>query len=162
MKTIMLGKNGPQVSRIGLGCVGMSDLYGSKETRNAKEIIATIDTAVEQGINFFDTGDYYGMGHNELLLREAMRGRRDKFFIFGSSLAYLTSIDKVEDGGADNLWQVSLGSMGRFQDLSPISYRKWKDYEDGCGPNRLLKNTKYNILDPLKLVMYCCPLSTFK
>lgn len=99
MKTIMLGKNGPQVSRIGLGCVGMSDLYGSKETRNAKEIIATIDTAVEQGINFFDTGDYYGMGHNELLLREAMRGRRDKFFIFGSSLAYLTSIDKVEDGG---------------------------------------------------------------
>ena len=99
MKTIILGKNGPQVSWIGLGNVGMSDLYGSKDTRNAKEIIATIDTAVEQGINFFDTGDYYGMGHNELLLREAMRGRRDKFFIFGSSLAYLTSIDKVEDGG---------------------------------------------------------------
>lgn len=77
----MLGKNGPQVSRIGLGCMGMSDMYGSKETRDDKESLATIDTAFQSGINFFDTGDYYGMGHNELLLREAMRGRRDKFFI---------------------------------------------------------------------------------
>jgi aryl-alcohol dehydrogenase-like predicted oxidoreductase len=81
MKTIMLGNKGPQVSKIGLGCMGMSDLYGSKETRNDKESLATIDTAVEAGINFFDTGDYYGMGHNELLLREAIKGRRDKFFI---------------------------------------------------------------------------------
>jgi aryl-alcohol dehydrogenase-like predicted oxidoreductase len=81
MKTIMLGKNGPQISQIGLGCMGMSDLYGSKETRNDQESLATIDAAVEAGINFFDTADYYGMGHNELLLREAMRGRRDKFFI---------------------------------------------------------------------------------
>jgi aryl-alcohol dehydrogenase-like predicted oxidoreductase len=81
MKTITLGKNGPQVSRIGLGCMGMSDFYGSKETRDDKESLATIDAAVQSGINFFDTGDYYGMGHNELLLREAMKGRREKFFI---------------------------------------------------------------------------------
>ena len=52
-----------------------------KETRNDKESLATINATAEAGINFFDTGDYYGMGHNELLLREAMRGRRDKFFI---------------------------------------------------------------------------------
>ena len=76
-----MGKNGPQVSQIGLGCMGMSDLYGSKETRDDKESLATINLAVEEGINFFDTADYYGMGHNELLLREAMKGRREKFFV---------------------------------------------------------------------------------
>ena len=81
MKTKTMGKNGPQVSQIGLGCMGMSDLYGSKETRDDKESLATINLAVEEGINFFDTADYYGMGHNELLLREAMKGRREKFFV---------------------------------------------------------------------------------
>jgi aryl-alcohol dehydrogenase-like predicted oxidoreductase len=81
LKTRMLGKNGPKVSQVGLGCMGMSDLYGSKETRDDKESLATINLAVEEGINFFDTADYYGMGHNELLLREAMKRRRDKFFL---------------------------------------------------------------------------------
>jgi len=81
LKTRMLGKNGPQVSQVGLGCMGMSDLYGSKQTRDDKESLATINLVVEAGINFFDTADYYGMGHNELLLREAMKGRRDKFFL---------------------------------------------------------------------------------
>lgn len=81
LKTRELGKNGPHVSQMGLGCMGMSDLYGSKETRDNRESLATINLAVEEGINFFDTADYYGMGHNELLLREAMKGRRDKFFV---------------------------------------------------------------------------------
>ena len=81
MKTRTIGKNGPQVSQIGLGCMGMSDLYGSKETRDDKESLATINLAVEEGINFFDTADYYGMGHNELLLKEVMMRRREKFFV---------------------------------------------------------------------------------
>jgi aryl-alcohol dehydrogenase-like predicted oxidoreductase len=81
LKTRTLGKNGPHVSQVGLGCMGMSDFYGSEETRDDKESLATINLAVEEGINFFDTADYYGMGHNELLLREVMKGRRDKFFL---------------------------------------------------------------------------------
>jgi aryl-alcohol dehydrogenase-like predicted oxidoreductase len=51
----MLEKNGKQVSQIGLGCMGMSDLYGSKQTKDDKESLATINLAVEEGINFFDT-----------------------------------------------------------------------------------------------------------
>jgi aryl-alcohol dehydrogenase-like predicted oxidoreductase len=68
---------------------GMSDLYGNKETRDDKESLATINLAVEEGINFFNTADYYGMGHNELLLREAMKGRREKFFVSVSSEHYV-------------------------------------------------------------------------
>ena len=70
-----MGKNGPQVSQIGLGCMGMSDLYGSKETRDDKESLATINLAVEEGINFFDTADYYGMGHNELIIEGSYEGK---------------------------------------------------------------------------------------
>ena len=67
-----LGKNGPPVSDIGLGCMGMSDLYGPADDT---ESTATIHAALDAGINLMDTGDYYGMGHNELLLRDALKGR---------------------------------------------------------------------------------------
>ncbi|MGZ4135370.1 MAG: aldo/keto reductase [Tumebacillaceae bacterium] len=74
-----LGQNGPEVSALGLGCMGMSDLYGAAD-RN--ESIATIHAALEAGITLFDTGDFYGVGHNELLLREALQGsKRDNAFI---------------------------------------------------------------------------------
>jgi aryl-alcohol dehydrogenase-like predicted oxidoreductase len=67
-----LGADGPRVSRIGLGLMGMSDLYGPADEA---EIIATIHAALDAGITLLDTGDFHGMGHNELLLREALRGR---------------------------------------------------------------------------------------
>ena len=73
MLTRPLGASGPRVSAIGLGCMGMSDLYGPADEN---ESIATIQAALDAGVTLLDTGDYYGMGHNELLLREALRGRR--------------------------------------------------------------------------------------
>jgi aryl-alcohol dehydrogenase-like predicted oxidoreductase len=68
-----LGSHGPRVSALGLGCMGMSDLYGPADRA---ESIATIHAALDSGITLLDTGDYYGSGHNELLIREALAGRR--------------------------------------------------------------------------------------
>jgi aryl-alcohol dehydrogenase-like predicted oxidoreductase len=79
MQIRRLGKNGPEVSVIGLGCMGMSGMYGAADE---KESIATIHAAIEAGVTLFDTGDFYGMGHNEMLLQKALAGRpRDRFFI---------------------------------------------------------------------------------
>ena len=72
MRTVRLGTTGPVVSAIGLGCMGMSGLYGPAAE---DESIATIRAALDAGVTLLDTGDFYGVGHNELLLREALRGR---------------------------------------------------------------------------------------
>jgi aryl-alcohol dehydrogenase-like predicted oxidoreductase len=79
--TRTLGNNGPRVSALGLGCMGMSDFYGTKASRDDVESVATIRAAMEAGITMLDTGDFYGVGHNELLVREAIKGARDKVFI---------------------------------------------------------------------------------
>ena len=70
MRTRPLGTTGPQVSALGLGCMGMSALYGDADRT---ESIATIHAALDAGVTLLDTGDFYGMGHNELLIGEALR-----------------------------------------------------------------------------------------
>jgi aryl-alcohol dehydrogenase-like predicted oxidoreductase len=92
--TRRLGTTGPQVSAIGLGCMGMSGTYGPADET---ESIATIHAALDAGISLLDTGDYYGMGHNELLIGKALGGRdRDQVVLSvkfgalrGPDLAYI-------------------------------------------------------------------------
>jgi aryl-alcohol dehydrogenase-like predicted oxidoreductase len=69
--TRRLGETGPQIFPLALGCMGMSDMYGQASD---DEGVATIHEAIERGINLLDTGDFYGMGHNELLVRRAIQG----------------------------------------------------------------------------------------
>ena len=78
MPTRRLGKNGPLVSAQGLGCMGMSEFYG---TGDEAESLATIYRAIELGITFLDTADMYGTGENEKLVGKAIRGKRDEVFL---------------------------------------------------------------------------------
>ncbi len=87
MRKRKLGRNGPEVSAIGFGCMGLSGMYGPPDDA---EGIATIQAALDAGITLFDTGDFYGMGHNEMLLGRALMGRRDRAFVavkFGAQRA---------------------------------------------------------------------------
>ena len=78
MKNIHLGRDGPLISQFGLGCMAMSDMYGPSDEA---ESIATIHAALDAGITMLDTGDFYGMGHNEMLIRRAIEGRRKDVFL---------------------------------------------------------------------------------
>ena len=88
-----LGTNGPTVSALGLGCMGMSGMYGPADRA---ESIATIHAALAAGIDLLDTGDFYGMGHNELLIAEALRGRPRE--------DYLLSVKFGAQRGPDGAW----------------------------------------------------------
>src|SRR5580704_3653025 len=78
MKKVKLGSCGAVVSRMGLGCLGMSEFYGE---RNDAESAATIRRALDLGVTFLDTSDVYGAGHNEELIAKSIRGRREQVFL---------------------------------------------------------------------------------
>ena len=78
MQTRRLGRNGPEVSALGLGCMGMSDFYGSHDDAVSE---ALIRSALDRGVNFLDTADMYGPFTNEQLLGRAIKGRRAQVFL---------------------------------------------------------------------------------
>lgn len=90
MQTVKLGRDGPAVSAVGLGCMGMSGLYGPADET---ESIATIHAALEEGITLLDTGDFYGMGHNEALIRKALEGGKRRQAIISVKFGALRGPD---------------------------------------------------------------------
>ncbi|MET9910066.1 aldo/keto reductase [Streptomyces sp. NPDC006476] len=112
MPTRNLGTTGPQVSALGLGCMGMSGMYGDSDRA---ESIATIHAALEAGVTLLDTGDFYGMGHNELLISEALRtapaARRENALI---------SVKFGAQRGPDGAWH--------GYDARPAAVKTWAAY----------------------------------
>jgi aryl-alcohol dehydrogenase-like predicted oxidoreductase len=106
---ISLGNNGPLVSKLGLGCMRMSPVWGGP-ARDEAESIATIQQALDEGINFLNTGDFYGSGHNEMLIGKAIKGRREAAFI---SVKFGAIFD---------------GSRLLGLDLRPVSIRNFINY----------------------------------
>jgi len=115
MKTRTLGPGGPEVSEIGLGCMGMSAFYGSTDEREAR---ATIARALELGCNFLDTSDMYGPYTNEELLGSAIAGKRDEVFLaskFGIKLVEEGNlIDRVIDGSPEYVRATCDASLERL------------------------------------------------
>jgi aryl-alcohol dehydrogenase-like predicted oxidoreductase len=96
MKKIRLGTQGAVVSRLGLGCMGMSEFYGD---RNDGESVATIHEALDAGVTLVDTADVYGFGHNETLVGKAIRGRRNQVFL-------ATKFGNIRKPDDPNYWAV--------------------------------------------------------
>jgi aryl-alcohol dehydrogenase-like predicted oxidoreductase len=97
MRKVKLGSQGAVVSRMGLGCMGMSDFYGE---RNDEESAATILRALDLGMNFLDTADVYGIGDNEELVGKTIRGRREEVFL-------ATKFANIRTKAEPNKWSIS-------------------------------------------------------
>jgi aryl-alcohol dehydrogenase-like predicted oxidoreductase len=116
LKTRKLGTQGLAVSELGLGCMGMSQSYGTPEERDERESIATIHRAIELGVTFFDTAEAYGPYANEELLARALRGKRDDVVIatkFGFKFGE-RGIDGV-DSRPQHVREAVEGSLRRLQ-----------------------------------------------
>jgi len=112
MEQKVLGRSGLKVSRMGLGCMGMSEFYG---TGDEKESIRTIHRALEMGMNFLDTADIYGVGRNELLVGKAIRDRREQAVL-------ATKFGNVR--GADGSWLGVDGKPGYVRSCCEASLRR--------------------------------------
>jgi aryl-alcohol dehydrogenase-like predicted oxidoreductase len=130
MRTRSLGSSGPTVSALGLGCMGMSDLYGPADEGEA---IATIHAALDAGVTLLDTGDFYGMGHNEMLLGRALEGRsRDEVQI---------SVKFGGMRGPDNSWLGYDARPAAVKNFLAYSLKRLgTDYIDVYRPARLDQN----------------------
>ncbi len=145
MKLRRLGKLGPEVGEIGLGCMGMSDFYGPADRG---ESLATLEAALASGATLIDTGDFYGSGHNELLIAEALRGRKRDGVVLSVKFGTLR-----DPGGG---WGGNDGRPAAVKNFLAYSLKRLGvDYIDIYRPARLdpnvpIEDTIGAILDMIK------------